>query len=205
MTTAPLSGHVFDGPPPGSGATPTDVDFVTSSDDIVAFWTGFSTPLAPVTSYSVRLGTCSGCDDVVADFDIGLSEGLFTQAWQRLIVWSNTIVLLKCRSIARSPRYYSSKDIFLCSVHERKIRRGLFDEQKPKDSKALLQEFLLQKKCFLYVKDWFNYLQLRECSKSCELQIYPEKERERERDIKRETERETVLAMTCLNFLLLYK
>ena len=80
MTTAPLSGQVFDGPPPGSGATPTDVDFVTSPHDVIAFWTGFSTQLAPVTSYSVRLGTCSGCDDVVADFDIGLSEGLLTQA-----------------------------------------------------------------------------------------------------------------------------
>ena len=70
---------------------------------------------------------------------------------------SNTIVLLEAENavvlIARSSRYYYSKGIFLCSVHERKIPHGLFDEQKPKDSKALLQEFLLKKKKKKYVKD----------------------------------------------------
>ena len=86
MTMDPLSGHVFDGPPPDSGATPADLDFVTSPADVIVFWTGFSTALAPVTSYRVRLGRCSGCDDVVADFDIGLSQGLFTWFWLRQVV-----------------------------------------------------------------------------------------------------------------------
>ncbi|KAL8561571.1 hypothetical protein ACOMHN_024807 [Nucella lapillus] len=74
MTTSPTLGSVLDGPAPASGATAADVDFVTSPDDVIAFWSGFSTPLNPVTSYRVSLGTCAGCVDVIADFDIGLAQ-----------------------------------------------------------------------------------------------------------------------------------
>ena len=75
MTTSPPSGMVLDGLAPSNGATPADVDFVTSPGEVAAFWSGFATPLAPVASYSVRLGTCPGCGDVVADSDVGLSTG----------------------------------------------------------------------------------------------------------------------------------
>ncbi|KAK7500517.1 hypothetical protein BaRGS_00008092 [Batillaria attramentaria] len=74
MTTSPTVGHVFDGQPPSGSSPPRDVDFVTSVSEVAAFWSGFSTPLAPVTSYSIRLGRCAGCGDVISDFDIGLTE-----------------------------------------------------------------------------------------------------------------------------------
>ncbi|XP_076468275.1 uncharacterized protein LOC143299060 [Babylonia areolata] len=74
MTTSDLSGHVMDGPSPRAGQTPEDVDFVTSADDVMAFWSGFGSTLSPMTSYSVRLGTGPACDDVVKDMDVGLSQ-----------------------------------------------------------------------------------------------------------------------------------
>lgn len=75
MTSAPAVGHVFDGQPSSPDDAPKDRDFVTSLSGIRAFWSGFSTPLSPVTSYAVKLGTCPGCDDVVNEFDIGLTQG----------------------------------------------------------------------------------------------------------------------------------
>ena len=77
LTTTPSPGAVFDGPVPATVATTADLDFVTSPSEVEAFWSGFSTPLNPVASYTVSLGTCPGCVDVIADFDIGLSQGMW--------------------------------------------------------------------------------------------------------------------------------
>ncbi|XP_025085446.1 uncharacterized protein LOC112558908 [Pomacea canaliculata] len=98
MTSAPAAGHVYDGPPPTDGGVAFDVDFTRSPSDVAAFWRGFSTSLSPVATYYVRLGTCSGCDDIVGEFDIGLSQDL---TWDHI-------------SLSEGVRYYTT--VRACNV-----------------------------------------------------------------------------------------
>ncbi|WAR05722.1 hypothetical protein MAR_021091 [Mya arenaria] len=70
-TTPPDSGLVYDGPNDG---TYTDIDYMTSSNTVQAYWTHFIDAHTPVREYFVSVGTCKECDDVLTEQSVGIKN-----------------------------------------------------------------------------------------------------------------------------------
>ncbi|WAR06111.1 hypothetical protein MAR_021480 [Mya arenaria] len=68
-TTPPDSGLVYDGQYDG---TNTDIDYMTSSNTVQAYWTHFIDAHTPVHEYFVSVGTCKECDDVLREQSVGI-------------------------------------------------------------------------------------------------------------------------------------
>ncbi|XP_048243311.1 uncharacterized protein LOC124141844 isoform X1 [Haliotis rufescens] len=78
-TTPPSTGHVFDGVQ--SAATPgdKDKDYITSVSEMGAYWEGFDDPHSSVATYTVKVGTCAGCDDTMNESKTGLKQYISLQ------------------------------------------------------------------------------------------------------------------------------
>ncbi|XP_071079258.1 uncharacterized protein [Haliotis cracherodii] len=70
-TTAPSVGHVFDGRSLAGSAGVKDRDHITRTEDMGAHWDGFSDFHSAISHFLVKVGTCPGCEDTVAEFDAG--------------------------------------------------------------------------------------------------------------------------------------
>ncbi|XP_070572874.1 uncharacterized protein [Ptychodera flava] len=66
--SSPVGGFVYDGDDKN-----TDKDHQTHLDSLAAHWYGFYDPHSPVSGYSWKIGSCSECDDVLSEEDVGLS------------------------------------------------------------------------------------------------------------------------------------
>ncbi|XP_077995632.1 uncharacterized protein LOC144449084 [Glandiceps talaboti] len=79
-TTVTSWGVVVDGTPPEEGAIydgvasedSADKDFQTNLDSLGARWDGFHDPHTTVVGYSVKIGSCPGCDDVIEEHNVGI-------------------------------------------------------------------------------------------------------------------------------------
>ncbi|WAR04893.1 hypothetical protein MAR_020262 [Mya arenaria] len=70
-TTPPDSGLVYDGPNDG---TNTDIDYMTSTNTVHAYWTHFIDAHTPVLEYFVSVGTCKECDDVLTEQSVWIKN-----------------------------------------------------------------------------------------------------------------------------------
>ncbi|XP_067680773.1 uncharacterized protein [Haliotis asinina] len=70
-TTPPTVGQVFDGRSSASSEEVKDEDYIIKTEDMGAHWEEFSDPHSTVSHFLVKVGTCSGCEDTVAEFDAG--------------------------------------------------------------------------------------------------------------------------------------
>ncbi|XP_041351011.1 uncharacterized protein LOC121369994 [Gigantopelta aegis] len=66
-SSAPQPGHVYD------GSRTEDKDYITSLSMFAAYWGGFSDPHSFINMYKVKVGTCSGCDDHLEEFEYNLN------------------------------------------------------------------------------------------------------------------------------------
>ncbi|XP_070573756.1 uncharacterized protein [Ptychodera flava] len=80
LSTAAVSwGVLVDASPPHGGfvydgdSMNKDKDYQTHLDYLTAHWYGFYDPHSPVIGYSWKIGSCSECDDVLSEEDVGLS------------------------------------------------------------------------------------------------------------------------------------
>nr|XP_034332757.1 uncharacterized protein LOC105327902 isoform X2 [Crassostrea gigas] len=66
----PLQGHVLDVLP--SADKNIDIDYQTDMSRLRVVWSGFHDPHSVIKEYSVRMGTCPFCDDVLRQQGVGL-------------------------------------------------------------------------------------------------------------------------------------
>lgn len=71
-TTPPSAGMVYDGP---EEKFSRDVDFIISSNNYSVHWTGFKDPHTTMKEYFVKIGSCKGCDDLMAEQSVGIKTG----------------------------------------------------------------------------------------------------------------------------------
>ncbi|XP_021364672.1 uncharacterized protein LOC110457646 [Mizuhopecten yessoensis] len=68
----PVTGKVYDGKY-NAASYIKDVDYQTSSSMISCHWEGFYDPHTAITEYTVSIGKCKHCDDVISNYSVGLS------------------------------------------------------------------------------------------------------------------------------------
>jgi hypothetical protein len=73
--TPPLKGHVFDLQP--NGSSKRDIDFQTDMSKLLVFWEGFFDPHSAIKEYTVSIGTCPECGDVIAEQTVGMATGIY--------------------------------------------------------------------------------------------------------------------------------
>ncbi|XP_067682774.1 uncharacterized protein [Haliotis asinina] len=73
-TSPPTSGHVFDGTHPLTTSGMKDRDYVTSIEEMGARWEGFSDPHSSIAYYRIKVGTCSGWENIMAEYQAGNRE-----------------------------------------------------------------------------------------------------------------------------------
>ncbi|XP_041351012.1 uncharacterized protein LOC121369995 [Gigantopelta aegis] len=66
-SSAPQPGHVYD------GSRTEDKDYINNLSMFAAYWGGFSDPHSFINIYKVKVGTCSGCDDHLEEFEYNLN------------------------------------------------------------------------------------------------------------------------------------
>ena len=66
---------MYDGRRPDRAVAVKDADTQTDMSEIAAFWEGFYDPHTNLKEYFIHVGTCKGCQDLVQDQTIGLTEG----------------------------------------------------------------------------------------------------------------------------------
>jgi hypothetical protein len=70
----PIAGHVYDGSPEQALSYMKDVDYQTDIRTLSSFWEGFHDPHSTIKTYYVSVGSCSDCEDVLTNQDIGISN-----------------------------------------------------------------------------------------------------------------------------------
>ena len=78
VASGPVAGHVYDGPRPTSQSTLQDMDSQSDMTAIYAHWEGFYDPHTLIKGFYVRIGTCSGCGDVMNEQPVGITDGTLT-------------------------------------------------------------------------------------------------------------------------------
>ncbi|XP_046345841.2 uncharacterized protein LOC124126446 [Haliotis rufescens] len=73
-TTPPTLGLVFDGTRPLAAPVRMDRDYVTRIGDMGAHWEGFCDPHSSIAHYRIKVGTCSSCEDTMAEYEAGTRE-----------------------------------------------------------------------------------------------------------------------------------
>ncbi|XP_062606252.1 uncharacterized protein LOC134268062, partial [Saccostrea cucullata] len=68
----PIQGQVLEISPSGSNAV--DIDYQTDMSRLTVVWTGFDDPHSSIKDFSVAVGTCPSCDDVIGYQNVGLVE-----------------------------------------------------------------------------------------------------------------------------------
>ncbi|KAK2183533.1 hypothetical protein NP493_308g03123 [Ridgeia piscesae] len=69
----PAAGHVYD---VIDDTQTTDVDYTTVSTKIGATWSGFHDPHSHVTGYSVNIGKCPSCGDILETSHVGIATNI---------------------------------------------------------------------------------------------------------------------------------
>ncbi|KAK2161993.1 hypothetical protein NP493_1549g00025 [Ridgeia piscesae] len=72
-TTCPDAGHVYD--VINAGQT-NDSDYTTVASEIRAIWSGFHDPHSHITGYSVNIGKCPRCEDILEKSSVGLDTDI---------------------------------------------------------------------------------------------------------------------------------
>ncbi|XP_021356985.1 uncharacterized protein LOC110452658 [Mizuhopecten yessoensis] len=70
----PVAGHVYDGKRDNQPSNMLDRDFQTDRSYIAAFWEGFHDPHSNIREYSVSIGTCRGCQEVLETQAVGITN-----------------------------------------------------------------------------------------------------------------------------------
>ncbi|CAC5375358.1 unnamed protein product [Mytilus coruscus] len=68
----PTAGHVYDGRNDNIISSTKDIDFQTNMTHLFLHWEGFHDPHSVIKYYSVQIGTCSGCNDVMEQQTVGV-------------------------------------------------------------------------------------------------------------------------------------
>ena len=71
----PVAGHVYDGNPGTLPSHVKDIDYQTDMSSLSVYWEGFYDAHTVIKHYSVHVGTCSGCTDVMKQQYIGIHKG----------------------------------------------------------------------------------------------------------------------------------
>ena len=71
----PVAGHVYDGHPGTLPSHVKDIDYQTDMSSLSVYWEGFYDAHTVIKHYSVQVGTCSGCTDVMKQQYIGIHKG----------------------------------------------------------------------------------------------------------------------------------
>ncbi|XP_055958812.1 uncharacterized protein LOC126830713 [Patella vulgata] len=70
-TTPPTTGHVID--ILNTNYTGDDVDYITNESPLSVRWQGFHDPHSSMQYYTVKVGTCDDCDDIIPEIKTGIS------------------------------------------------------------------------------------------------------------------------------------
>ncbi|CAG2198380.1 unnamed protein product [Mytilus edulis] len=70
--TPPSTGYVYDGRKDTSTTEKKDIDYQTDMTQLSFFWEGFNDPHSIIKYYSVHIGTCPGCNDVMTQQTVGI-------------------------------------------------------------------------------------------------------------------------------------
>ncbi len=68
----PIKGHVYDG---YQIDDQKDQDYQQETRTLHAFWEGFHDPHSEVLHFTLRIGLCQGCDDVIKEHYVGAATG----------------------------------------------------------------------------------------------------------------------------------
>ncbi|CAH1787741.1 unnamed protein product [Owenia fusiformis] len=71
-STAPNPGYIYDGKTSTTDILYRDLDYQTDASRICAHWEGFVDPHTDIAEHILDVGTCSGCDDLVKAYNVGL-------------------------------------------------------------------------------------------------------------------------------------
>ncbi|XP_060084880.1 uncharacterized protein LOC132564227 [Ylistrum balloti] len=72
--TPPVIGHVYDGKPEDHLINQKDRDFQTDRTYIAAYWEGFHDAHSNIREFSVSIGTCRGCQEVLETQAVGITS-----------------------------------------------------------------------------------------------------------------------------------
>ncbi|XP_076075242.1 uncharacterized protein LOC143046127 [Mytilus galloprovincialis] len=68
----PTAGHVYDGRNDNIHTSTKDIDFQTNMTHLFFRWEGFHDPHSVIKYYSVHIGTCPGCNNVMTEQTVGV-------------------------------------------------------------------------------------------------------------------------------------
>ena len=98
----PVAGHVYDGHPGSLPSHVKDIDYQTDMSSLSVYWEGFYDAHTVIKHYSVHVGTCFGCTDLMKQQYIGIHKGTIIISIIEIHFYEKVSVIMKPKGATKN-------------------------------------------------------------------------------------------------------